>query len=307
MKWAQKQKGFTIVELLIVIVVIAILAAITIVAYNGIQNRSKDASMRSAVSQVGKKILAYAPLNNDSYPAEGTYRTDLGLSADTAQATYDYYVSDDRKAFCVSVTNTTSTPLLAYSYTQNGTLVEGRCVKNLVVNPSFATDLNGWLQYQSTRTWVSGGVHGTGRLAIVRTAAATDAMSAQALESSAIEPNTPYRFSAWIWGDTAQTLLQFIGLQESAGTWRTMAVHFNRTITTTPTRYSASGTTPSDVLSTNRVVLRSANVDAATVYYDGVMLTKGATLYQYGDGSFPNWSWTGVPHASTSFGPTLPE
>ena len=31
-----KQRGFTIVELLIVIVVIGILAAITIVAYNGI-------------------------------------------------------------------------------------------------------------------------------------------------------------------------------------------------------------------------------------------------------------------------------
>lgn len=36
-----KQRGFTIVELLIVIVVIAILAAIVIVAYNGIQERAK--------------------------------------------------------------------------------------------------------------------------------------------------------------------------------------------------------------------------------------------------------------------------
>ena len=35
-----RQKGFTIVELLIVIVVIGILAAITVVAYNGIQERA---------------------------------------------------------------------------------------------------------------------------------------------------------------------------------------------------------------------------------------------------------------------------
>ncbi|MBC7512702.1 prepilin-type N-terminal cleavage/methylation domain-containing protein [Candidatus Saccharibacteria bacterium] len=37
-------KGFTIVELLIAIVVIAILAAISIVAYNGVQQRAKKFS-----------------------------------------------------------------------------------------------------------------------------------------------------------------------------------------------------------------------------------------------------------------------
>ncbi|MDB5165339.1 MAG: Fimbrial protein, partial [Candidatus Saccharibacteria bacterium] len=47
-----KQRGFTIVELLIVIVVIGILAAITIVAYNGIQNRARVSSVNSALTQV---------------------------------------------------------------------------------------------------------------------------------------------------------------------------------------------------------------------------------------------------------------
>ena len=39
-------RGFTIVELLIVIVVIGILAAITIVAYNGIQQRARTATVQ---------------------------------------------------------------------------------------------------------------------------------------------------------------------------------------------------------------------------------------------------------------------
>jgi len=52
------KKGFTIVELLIVIVVIAILAAISIVAYNGIQNRGKTSSAASAANTVIKKAEA---------------------------------------------------------------------------------------------------------------------------------------------------------------------------------------------------------------------------------------------------------
>jgi type II secretion system protein G len=54
----RKQTGFTIVELLIVIVVIGILAAITIVAYNGIQSRATDSTRRSDVNSVRKAIEA---------------------------------------------------------------------------------------------------------------------------------------------------------------------------------------------------------------------------------------------------------
>lgn len=52
------KSGFTIVELLIVIVVIAILAAISVVAYNGIQDRSKTAQANSDLNSLYKAILA---------------------------------------------------------------------------------------------------------------------------------------------------------------------------------------------------------------------------------------------------------
>lgn len=52
-----KQTGFTIVELLIVIVVIGVLAAITIVAYNGIQDRARMASALEFEHQMRTKYL----------------------------------------------------------------------------------------------------------------------------------------------------------------------------------------------------------------------------------------------------------
>ena len=61
------QKGFTIVELLIVIVIIGILAAITIVAYNGIQNRGKASSAQSLANTVVKKLEAWNSIQG-SYP-----------------------------------------------------------------------------------------------------------------------------------------------------------------------------------------------------------------------------------------------
>ena len=51
-----RNRAFTIVELLIVIVVIAILAAISVVAYNGIQNRATLAKQVAEVDRIGKAI-----------------------------------------------------------------------------------------------------------------------------------------------------------------------------------------------------------------------------------------------------------
>ena len=68
-----KQQGFTIVELLIVIVVIGILAAIVIVAYNGVQNRARATQYQTDVLAINKKSEIYKTVNT-TYPltAAGT-------------------------------------------------------------------------------------------------------------------------------------------------------------------------------------------------------------------------------------------
>lgn len=76
-----KHQGFTIVELLIVIVVIGILAAISIVSYNGIQDRARDTSVKNSASQVRTKIEAWNSIIG-SYPSQAAVRG--GLADNTA-------------------------------------------------------------------------------------------------------------------------------------------------------------------------------------------------------------------------------
>ena len=66
---SSSERGFTIVELLIVIVVIGILAAITIVSFNGVTAKANSTSAKAAASSVLKKAEAYnASENTTGYP-----------------------------------------------------------------------------------------------------------------------------------------------------------------------------------------------------------------------------------------------
>ena len=80
-----KLKGFTLVELLIVIVVIAILAAISIVAYNGIQQRSRDSAAKSAASQLSTKVEAWNGIKG-SYPTDDQVGNDHLVNNDDPKA-----------------------------------------------------------------------------------------------------------------------------------------------------------------------------------------------------------------------------
>ncbi len=96
-KTIKTERGFTIVELLIVIVVIAILAAITIVAYNGIQSRAKASSAEALASSIAKKAEVY---NID--PSTTGYPVTFATLTGAAQSA-TYYVDSSSAVLATAV------------------------------------------------------------------------------------------------------------------------------------------------------------------------------------------------------------
>jgi len=106
--------GFTIVELLIVIVVIAILASITIVAFNGVQTSARNTAKLSEVKAWNNLFEIYK-VTNGSYPnmSNGGYCLGTGFpdtSGDGKGDCRDLYYAPNRYSV-----NTTLNDALATS------------------------------------------------------------------------------------------------------------------------------------------------------------------------------------------------
>lgn len=143
---SMNKRGFTIVELLIVIVVIAILAAISIVAYNGIQNRGKASASQSLASQVAKKIEIFNTTES-KYPTGTELRNNTG--AGTANNPAEAKLDDSTVVVDRSGTNEQTA----------ATYLSGS--KNLVVYKFDSSSAGGcvyWWDYNSTATNKSQGI-----------------------------------------------------------------------------------------------------------------------------------------------------
>lgn len=75
----KSKSGFTIVELLITVVVVGILAAIIIVAYQGIQNAANDTAIKADLAQLKNKMELFY-VQNSKYPNTAELST-LGFRA----------------------------------------------------------------------------------------------------------------------------------------------------------------------------------------------------------------------------------
>ena len=132
--------GFTIVELLVVIVVIAILAAITIVSYTGISSKAKIATLQSDLSNASAQLKVFQATDpNGDYPTAnncpnpGTNQICL-KSSNGNNFTYTPSNSTNPKTFALKSANETT----AYHITDNSS--------------PFTLDPANWLTI-GTQTW----------------------------------------------------------------------------------------------------------------------------------------------------------
>jgi prepilin-type N-terminal cleavage/methylation domain-containing protein len=146
----KKQKGFTIVELLIVIVVIAILATLVIVTFTGIQRKARDSQRQTDINAVASHVEAF-------YAQYGYYPTLLDLQTASFQTSYlkglDPQAMIDPKGTALAA----STSATAYGYTATGS---SGCNNTAASDPTGAsTTNNGCDAFSVTATLESGGTY----------------------------------------------------------------------------------------------------------------------------------------------------
>ena len=140
-------KGFTIVELLIVVVIIGILAAIVIVAYNGISQRAVVSNDKVTLIQLASKSEVYKTLNSDTYaPSLSTLGVNgAGITYSVGGAGYCASMVAGNATYYVS--NTQATPIQGVCPFISGSFIQTATSANCPGSMTLAVDARDNLTY----------------------------------------------------------------------------------------------------------------------------------------------------------------
>lgn len=121
---SRTEAGFTIIELLVVIIVIGILAAITVVAFNGVQKRAVEASLQSDLRNAASTLFN-EQATNGKYPGTAAAANGgAGLKA-SGSNTYTYLAYPS--GYCISATSPQAGAQTFYYSTRTGKVQAGVC------------------------------------------------------------------------------------------------------------------------------------------------------------------------------------
>lgn len=128
----RQSPAFTIVELLIVIVVIGVLAAIVVVSYTGITRSSKITVLQHDLANADRQLRVHYSTHGDSYPEDLGEVNDGGLQF-TEEADLQYVARNDEnpKSYCLTASIDDLTYYIEYGYGPR----EGFCQEH---NPNIA-------------------------------------------------------------------------------------------------------------------------------------------------------------------------
>lgn len=93
MKLIRKAKGFTIIEVLIVLAIAGLIMSIVFVAVPQLQRNARDSKRQSIAQRLSNELNAFSGNNQGTYPfvgVNGTF-TDCSTSNATNQSCYDWY------------------------------------------------------------------------------------------------------------------------------------------------------------------------------------------------------------------------
>lgn len=95
-KFSKYQRGFTIIEVMIVLAIAGLILAIVFIAVPQLQRNARDNSRQNIVARVKSELETYSSNNQGNYPFNGTAGTpaswtDCSTANAVAQSCYDWY------------------------------------------------------------------------------------------------------------------------------------------------------------------------------------------------------------------------
>jgi len=315
-------RGFTIVELIVVIVVIGILAAISIVTYGSVQEAARDKSVLSDIDHVASGVTLYAIKNQGIYGSAVVWYSPSGTNddinftpssgdiIDVVANTTDYcirgYNPDSATYKTIATAATKQSGAGACASLSVSRLARGD-ITNIIVNPSVeASVILPNTGYYGPPAVIDASTAAYGTKSIHATTNSTVNPQGMIWQGPSALPDTKYACALSLKGTPGAVVVVAGRAAKSDGSYLGEGYGgTNLTLSAAWQRVSINFTSPSNtgiIYIQSRLLSAQSGID---IWSDGAMCAAGSSSYNYGDGSSPGWIWNGSANNSSSIGPAL--